>query len=353
MTSTTGAAVAPDTGSPGVRERLRPLGVGPAGWGVGAVVVTLVLVGGLPYVLNAYAIFVLTQVAIYSIACLGLTVVIGWSGQVALAQAGFFGVGAYGASYLFNHGVPWVLATLTAALFAAAVGVAIGLPAARLKGFYLAIATLAFGDLMGQVFNEATAVTGGPNGMAVEPLRLGSLPANVGLWYLCAVLLGACLLVLGHIGRTRWGRCVRAVRDIEIATGALGLSAVKYKVQAFAVSGFLGALAGSLFGQSLTYVSPEAFNSTLVISFLIVVLVGGADRIVGAVAGAAFLVVTQELLQSVGAFQRLVFGLALVAVVRFVPNGVVPWIAEWLRGRSRHRRGSAARPGASTSGSAT
>jgi branched-chain amino acid transport system permease protein len=288
-----------------------------------AIVAVLVVAVVIPSYLNGYSLYILTEVAIYAIACLGLTVVIGWSGQVALAQAGFFGLGAYGTAYLDSHGVEWFIAALITALLAAVVGMLIGLPAARLRGFYLAIATLAFGDLMTQVFNEWTSVTGGPAGLPVNLVSLGSLDETRSLWYISFAFLAISIVVLWHVSRTRWGRCLRAVRNIEIATGSLGLSATKYKVEAFAVSAFLGSIAGALFGQALTFITPSSFSVTLVIEFLIVALVGGVDRIAGAIVGAAFLVIIQEALQSTGAYQRLVFGLALLVIVRFLPSGVM------------------------------
>lgn len=296
---------------------------------LGGILIALVVVA--PNFLTAYSLYILTEIAIYAIACLGLTVVIGWSGQTALAQAGFFGVGAYGTAYLVSRGLPWFVGVLIAAVLAAIIGVLIGIPTTRLKGFYFAIATLAFGELMTQVFNEWTPVTGGPIGMPVDLLLLGSLSPNTSLWYMSAIILGLSIVILWHVSRTRWGRCLRAVRDMEIATGSLGLSAMKYKVEAFAVSAILGSVAGSLFGQALTYIDPSAFTSTLVIEFLIVILVGGADRIGGAIVGAAFLVLIQEELQSVGAYQRLAFGAALVIMVRFLPQGIMPVIYSFVR----------------------
>lgn len=298
----------------------------------------------IPNFLNTYSLYILTQVVIYAIACLGLTVVIGWSGQTALAQAGFFGVGAYGTAYLVSQGFTWFLAVLISAAIAAIIGTLIGIPTTRLKGFYFAIATLAFGELMTHIFNDWTDVTGGPIGLPVDLLILGSLPPNTSLWYVSAIILGIALAILWHVSRTRWGRVLRAVRDMEIATGSLGMSAMKYKVEAFAVSAVLGAVAGSLYGQALTYINPSAFSTALVIEFLIVVLVGGADRILGALLGAAFLVLIKEQLQSVGAYQRLAFGVALIVMVRFLPQGIVPLLyslGRRLLGRDRNNRPNA------------
>jgi branched-chain amino acid transport system permease protein len=291
-----------------------------------AAVVVIVVAIVIPSYLNAYTLYILTEIVIFAIACLGLTVVIGWSGQVALAQAGFFGLGAYGTAYLVSQGISWFVAVLLAALIAAVIGALIGIPTTRLRGFYFAIATLAFGELMTQIFNEWTSVTGGPAGFPVDLLSLGSISPTTSLWYVSAIILGLAIVLLWHFSRTRWGRCLRAVRDMEIATGSLGLSAMKYKVEAFAVSAVLGSIAGSLFGQALTFITPSSFTSTLVIEFLIVVLVGGVDKVAGALVGAAFLVLVQEQLQSVGAYQRLVFGAALVVMVRFLPQGIMPLV---------------------------
>lgn len=291
--------------------------------GGSAVAVAVVAAVLLPQFLNGYSLYIVTEVVIYALACLGLTVVIGWSGQVAMAQAGFFGIGAYGTNYLFVHHVPWLVSALLAALLSGLIGGIVGYPASRLRGFYLAIATLAFAELADQVFNSASSITGGANGETVPGFHIGSLATNTSLWYLSAAILAVALLVLWHLGRTRLGRCFRAVRDMEIATGSLALSAARYKVFAFIASAILGSIGGSLFGQALTFLTPDSFSLTLIVEFLIVVFVGGVDRLLGAVLGAIFLVVIQEVLQSVGAYQRLVFGATLVVVVRFLPGGLV------------------------------
>jgi branched-chain amino acid transport system permease protein len=298
----------------------------------------------IPDHLTAYSLYILTEVAIFAIACLGLTVIIGWSGQVALAQAGFFGVGAYGAAYLTAHGLPWFAAVAITALAAAAIGVLIGLPTTRLRGFYFSIATLAFGDLMAQIFTSWKGFTGGALGTPVDLLQIGTMSPTKTLWFVSTFILAASVVVLWHFGRTRWGRCLRAVRDLEIATGSLGLSATKYKVEAFAVSAILGSVAGSLYGQALTFITPSSFTANLVIEFLIVALVGGVDKLLGAIVGAAFLVIVQEQLQSVGAYQRLVFGASLVLIVRFLPAGVVQLVYSTARRLTGRRQKVAASP---------
>ena len=301
-----------------------------------ALIVLGVVAIAFPHYANGFQLFVVTEIAIFSVACLGLTVAIGWSGQTVLAQTGFFGIGAYGTNYLFAHHVPWLISGLVIAIGCAVLGLIVGLPAARLKGFYLAIATLAFAELIDQVYNDATPVTGGANGTAVHIITIFHINPASALWYMSIFLLVASALVVRQFGRTRIGRCLRAVRDADIATSSLGLSSAQWKVIAFMISAVLGSLAGTLYGQALTFLSPDAFSFDLIIEFLVVVFIGGVDRIWGAIIGASFFVLIQEALQSFGFYQRLIFGVTLLLVVRFLPGGIVsivPRVRAYLKNR--------------------
>jgi branched-chain amino acid transport system permease protein len=306
-----------------------------------AVLVAVVLVA-MPSMVNSYRLYILTQVIIYGTACLGLTVLIGWSGQIALAHAGFFGVGAYASSYLYQEGVPWFVAVILAGAIAVLLGLVIGLPAVRLRGFYLAIATLAFGELLVRVFIEARGVTNGVEGLSVKSISVLGLDSRASLWYVSLGFFVVIAVALVLFGRGRIGRCLRAVRDAEVATASLGISAVYYKFLAFAMSAFIGAVAGSLFAQSITYITPEMFNLTLLIQFLVVVLVGGVTRVEGAIIGGAFVVLGRELLQESGEWQRLIFGVALILVIRFLPEGLASLPRrlnrESIRGSRKERR---------------
>lgn len=285
-------------------------------------VVAVVLTVTIPSVVNSYELYLVTQVLVFAVCGLGLTVLIGWSGQIALAQAGFFGVGAYGTSYLAQEGLPWPVAVVAAGIIAALFGLVIGLPSVRLKGFYLAIATLAFGALLQRVFISAADITGGANGFSVEPLMFLGLTHDASLWYTCVLTAAAAVAVLWWVGRSRPGRAFRAVRDAEIATRSLGISATRYKLLAFAISAFLGSVGGSLYSQLTTFLTPESFTTTLMIQFLVVVFIGGVVDLTGAFVGAVFLVLSVELLQDLGSWQRLAYGLALVLIVRLLPRGL-------------------------------
>jgi len=277
----------------------------------------------LPDFVNAYRLFLATLIVVFATAGVGLVVIMGWTGQIALAHVAFMGIGAYGTNWLFSDlGVPWLLSLLLSALAAAVVGVLIGFPAARLRGFYLAIATLAFAELIVRFFVEADTITGGIAGKPIEIIQLFGLDPDRSQWYIALLLAVVVFTATDRLGRTAFGRCLRMVRDAEVATGSLGISATRYKLLAFGLSGFIAALAGGLFGQLLTYVSPDTFHTALLIQFLVVVFVGGVNRLSGAVIGAIFVVVSRELFQDVGDWQRLVFGLSLVLAVRFLPGGL-------------------------------
>lgn len=320
---------------------LRNTGVALALVGLGVVVFLA------PSLLNAYLMYLLTWIAVYAIAGTGLTVLMGWTGQVALAHAGLFGVGAYGTVYLSAHGWPWVLAMIASSLVGAALGVLVGLPAVRLRGFYLAIATLAFGGLLHQLFVLAVPITRGPRGIAVAPIEAAGIDTPSLVWYVAVVTLVIIMVSLRFLGRSRIGRCLKAVRDVEIATGSLGISATRYKLLAFGISAFIAGVAGAIFSQQITFLSPDLFDLGLLVIFLVQVFSGGVNRLSGAVVGAIFVIVLREALQNraisstfpqlVGSGQTLAFGLILILVVRFLPDGLasIPF-----RFRSR-RRGAA------------
>lgn len=289
----------------------------------------------LPNLVNPYRLFLATLIVIFATAGVGLVVIMGWTGQIALAHAAFMGIGVYVTNWLFTDvGLPWVVSLVLSGVFAAAVGVAIGFPAARLRGFYLAIATLAFAELISRLFVEVDSVTGGIAGTPIENIRLFGLEAGRSHWYIALILAIVVFAGVHRLGTTAFGRCLRMVRDAEIATGSLGISATNYKLFAFALSAFIAALAGGLFGQLLTYASPDTFHTPLLIQFLVVVFVGGVTRLTGTVVGAVFVIVSREWLQDVGEWQRFVYGISLVLAVRFLPGGITS-LGSKLRGLRR------------------
>ncbi|MFC4948905.1 branched-chain amino acid ABC transporter permease [Pseudonocardia sp. GCM10023141] len=304
---------------------------------VPAIIAVVVLAALVPALVNSFHLFVLTLIAIFALAGAGLTVIMGWTGQVALAHVGFVAIGAYGASYLTNAGLAWPLAALLAAALSAVVGAVIGFPAARLRGFYLAIATLAFGELVQRVAVTATPITGGVAGQSVIPVALGPFDPATSLWYLSFVLFALGLLLVRRISRSGLGRCLLSVKEMEVAVGANGISALRLKVLAFAVSAVFGSVAGSLFGQALSYLTPDTFSATLLIQLLVIVFIGGTTYLAGPVIGAALVVVLQQVLQDLGSWQTFVYGGALVLTMRFLPLGIASLPARLRRARAGGR----------------
>lgn len=299
----------------------------------GVLIVVMVLLT-LPSLVNPYRLFLVSLVAVYMIAGLGLTIIMGWTGQVVLAQAAFFGIGAYFTAYL-HQWLLWPVAVVVAMLTAALVGAIIGFPAVRLHGFYLAIATLAFAELVRRGFVELDTITGGIAGRDVAPVQFGGLDVAASQWYLALGAAAFAMLLAWRVRVTSLGRCLLAVRDAEVATASVSINAAHYKLVAFALSAALGALAGAVFGQLQSYLTPEIFGVGLLIQFLVVAFVGGVTFLVGPLLGAAFVVIARELLQDLGAGQRLAYALALILVVRFLPSGLAGLPELWRRHRPR------------------
>jgi branched-chain amino acid transport system permease protein len=326
-----------------VSKTERALPTRPAQFGLAAVAVGVLLT--LPSIVGSYYLVVASLVVVFMVAGLGLVVLMGWTGQVALAQAGFIGVGAYGTTYLTNHGWPWVPSVFVIACFTAAVGSLIGLPAIRMKGFYLAIATLAFASLMQTAFIEADSVTGGVMGVSVTPTLVGGLDADASRWYVCLGIGIVGLALTWSIGRSALGRSLRMTRDSDVAANSVALSPPAMKLTAFAVSAFLGSLAGSAYAQCLTYLVPESFGLNLMISLLVVTFVGGVTRVVGPLLGALVVVVMREQLQELGSLQNFTYGALLALAVGFLPLGLASLPS---RVRDALRRTSKERPGGSS-----
>lgn len=276
----------------------------------------------LPAVANKYQLYVASLVLVYALTISGLVVLIGWTGQVSFGHSAFFAIGAYVSAILMKQGVNWVPATLIAVAASAVLGLVMGLPAVRLRGFYLGLATFAFALLTVEVLRAATPVTGGTIGYAVLPLVFGPVSTPDGLYFLSLLTAAGVFFSLSRIEMSHLGRCFKAVRDIEIATGSLGISARRYKLMAFSMSAALAAMGGAIFAQLVTYLNPGSFGAELLLQFLVMVFVGGAASLRGAVIGAVFFIGLRQALQDLGSLQTLVFGGLLVLTMRFLPDGL-------------------------------
>jgi len=242
-------------------------------------------------------------VLIYGLCGLSLMALAGFTGLVSLGHAAFLGIGAYAHVYFSQKlGVPWLLSVALAGVVAAAAGVLVGLPALRMTGVYLTIATLAFALIIQEVFNRWETVTGGLSGEAVtEPVIFGvplhgdatilgvtlSL-GDLALYFLCLVFLIAALWLTRNLLRSPTGRAWVAIRDSEIAAQSMGVNLAVYKTMAFAYSAALMGIAGALFAHKVGFLAPDIFSVLLSIQFLLMVVVGGLGSLHGALLGATF-----------------------------------------------------------------
>jgi branched-chain amino acid transport system permease protein len=253
-------------------------------------VLLAIAVLALPAVLPAYYVGETTWVFIYAITGVSLMALVGYTGLVSLGHAAFLGIGAYAHAFFLTHGVPWILSAVMAVLITTACGFVVGLPALRMAGIYLAIATLAFSVIIQEVFSRWESVTNGLSGMAVPKAHIFgvSFEGEIAFYYLCLGFLVLALWLTRNLLRSPTGRAWIAIRDSEIAAQSMGVNLAIYKSIAFAYSAGLMGVAGVLFAHKIAFLAPDIFTILLSIQLLLLVIVGGLGSLHGAVFGAIF-----------------------------------------------------------------
>ena len=297
-----------------------------------------------PWVVSEYWLAQLTFILIYSVVGLGLMLLSGFTGLFSLGHAAFLGVGAYTEAALVGAGLPFPLAMAAAGLVSAAVGVVVGLPALRVKGIYLAIATIAFGFIVVEVFARWESVTGGNAGKHVKPPELlgWSADSDLSFYFLClAVAVGATLVILNLL-RSPTGRAFVAIRDSEVSAQSLGIHLARYKTLSFAISAALAGVGGALYAHKLKFISPDQFDILQSIDLVLMIVVGGVGSVHGAFLGAIFLITMPQVIALAKDFlppavgqapglQGAVYGFVLIAFVLFEPLGLY---GRWLKLRT-------------------
>jgi len=297
-----------------------------------------------PWLLPEYWLAQLTFVLIYAIVGLGLMLLAGFTGLFSIGHAAFLGVGAYTQAVLTNAGLPFPLALACAAGLSAAVGIVVGLPALRVKGIYLGIATLSFGFIVEEVLARWESLTGGNAGLHVKnPVLFGlDVGSGTGFYFLCLVVCVVCTLLILNLLRSPTGRAFVAIRDSEISAQSMGINLAYYKTLSFAISAALAGLGGALYAHQIKFLSPDQFSIIQSIDLLLMVVIGGLGSVHGAFLGAIFLIVMPQLIaagkdvlpaaigQAPG-LQSVVYGLVLIAFVLFEPLGLY---GRWLKVRT-------------------
>ncbi|MFN8845238.1 MAG: branched-chain amino acid ABC transporter permease [Bdellovibrionales bacterium] len=307
---------------------------------IGLLIIGILVLGiALQFGVNAYIQILVLQILMYSLAAIGLNLVNGYTGQFSLGHAGFMAVGAYTSAYLsqtfpgiIEHGhiLGFFLLSLFAGGFAAAFGYAVGLPSLRLKGDYLAIVTLGFGEIMRVILLnvEALGAARGITGIVPYP-ELGLMDDDrflvsffyISLWFVIG------MSFLWRLTRGRHGRQFLSVREDETAALSLGLNTTSIKVRSFVVASFLAGVAGSIYAHLISVISPTAFGFMMSVNIVVMVVLGGMGSFTGSIVAAAFMTLAPELLrslQSVTGFdlRMVLFSLSLILIMIFKPSGL-------------------------------
>ena len=282
---------------------------------------------------GSYFINVLVFIGINTLLAVALNLLLGYAGQISLGHAAFYGIGAYLSGMLTTRYPvdPW-LALVAAALCAAALAFVIGFPILKLKGHYLAMATLGFGIILYIIFNETVDWTGGPSGLSGIPnLKLGpvTFDNDRNNYYLVWVITLGVMLLSINLSQSRIGRALRAINDSEVAARVMGVNARMLKVQIFTVSALISAIAGSLYAHTVMFISPASFGFNFSVELLTMIIIGGLGSIYGSFLGAAILTMLPELLRVFRDFDIVIYGLMLILITMFMPKGLIGGM-EWL-----------------------
>jgi len=285
---------------------------------------------------SAYYYRVAALVFIFAIASLGLNLLMGFAGQVSLGHAGFMGIGAYavaiGPTYL---GIPPLFSFVLGAMLSALVAFVVGRPILRLKGHYLAVATLGFGVLLAIVFANEANWTGGPDGMTVPRFTLLNWPlrgADTWYWISAVSFLVSATLALNLI-ESPTGRALRAIHDSEIAARVLGVDVAQKKLMIFVVSAVYASVAGSYVALINGYITPDVSGFLRSIELVAMVVLGGMGSVAGSLVGSAVLVILPQALTLFHDYEHMVLGLIVMSVMIFLRGGIVPSLAVALGGR--------------------
>lgn len=304
---------------------------------VGLFIVFLLI---LPQFLSPYLLYLANTVSIAIIGALGMNIVTGFTGLISLGQGALIGVGAYTVAILSSKlGFPVWAALPLAGFMAALAGMIIGTPSLRLKGFYLAMATMAGHYIIWFVLWNWVDLTGGPGGIAVRKPVLFGLDLNrddLHFYYLALPMAILAIFACKNLFRTRVGRAFIAIRDRDLSAEVIGVNLFKYKLLSFFISSFYAGITGGLFAYYMKLINPEAFQLFLAIDYLAMIIVGGMGSILGSIYGAIFIVLVPEILQRIieyasrfmplqnifAPLREIIFGLMIVLFLIFKPEGI-------------------------------
>lgn len=277
---------------------------------------------------NAYFLNIIGFAGIYILLTTGLNILMGYAGQVSLGHAAFWGLGAYISGVLTaKFGWPPLLALAASVLGTCVVALAVGLPTLRLKGHYLAMATLGVGVIFHSLFVQFAGLTGGPSGLVDVPsFSVGSISIDTTLrnYYFIWAWVAIGLVGALNLSQSRMGRALNAIKGSDVAAECMGVNTYRYKVIIFILSAAYAAVAGSLYVHYINFVAPDTFGFMNSVLLLTMVVVGGIGAFWGPVIGASILALLPEYLRAYEGLDVLLYGAILVAVMMFMPKGLAP-----------------------------
>ncbi|TAG83788.1 MAG: branched-chain amino acid ABC transporter permease [Betaproteobacteria bacterium] len=286
-----------------------------------------------PSLLKSYGLYLLTLWLVYIIAALGLNLTVGYAGLKSLCHAGFMGVGAYTVAILLKAGVSFWLATPAAIALCFVLGLLIGFPALRVQLHYLGFATLGFNLLLMLFFRNEEWLTGGTFGIQniKRPDLFGfSFNGNLAFYYLVLVITLVSAALLAYVLRSPWGRAFAALRDNPIRAESTGVNITAYTLISFAIGAAYAGLAGALFAPLVNFIEPAPFGLGMSLLFLMMVVVGGSGKFYGPVLGSAIALLLPEYLRFAKDWYLAIFGFAVVAMMIWLPGGLLSVRERWL-----------------------
>ncbi len=287
------------------------------------------------FVKSSYTLSIAIFAGINALIAMGLSLLMGYAGQVSLGQAGFYGIGAYVSAILsLKFGIPPVLSALIAALVASVAAIILAIPALKLKGHYLAVATLGFGEIIYVILNELGP--GGPSGFGDIPhiSLLGyKFISATDHFYLIWIIVFLLIIFSFNIIDSRIGRAMRAIHDSETGSSSMGVDVPLLKTKVFVLSAVYASIAGSFYAHYVTFISPSTFSLFHSVLILTMVVIGGASSLWGAVVGAIIITALPEALRKFEELDVLIYGLILTLSLLFLRKGIVPTFIDKIKGK--------------------
>ncbi len=309
-----------------------------------ALLVIAIVIGIFPWAAggNQYFISLLVFLGLNAITTLGLSLLMGYAGQMSLGHAAFLGIGAYSSAILTTKYAFSPLFAFAFGIFlSAGIAFLVGRPTLRLKGHYMAVATLGFGEIVFIFFNELSPLTGGPSGLSgIPPFSFWEGPIEgISFLYLVWAVFSLLLIFSLNLVNSRIGRALRAIHGSELAAGAMGVDASRAKLEVFILSAVYASMSGSLYAHFLAFISPYAFGLMFSILLLMMVVIGGTQTLWGGFLGAAILTLLPEYLRGLEDFEVLAYGAILLSVLLFMPQGILEGVRRVAIRRKGQGRG--------------